>query len=113
MRGIRTIRHVFDTAGRPVKRARTALFGLSLLTLVTTAAACGGDDDSAAAGAIAWGAVSLTAFYVARTSGGWFGFTDQPGLNPSPEAAIAVISESVTIALGLALLVTDLALRER
>jgi hypothetical protein len=53
---------------------------------------------------VAWGAVSLTAFFVARTSGGWFGFVDQPGLNPSPEAAMAVVAESVTVALGLVLL---------
>lgn len=32
----------------------------------------------AAASGIAWGAVSLIAFYVARTSSGWFGFTDNP-----------------------------------
>ena len=61
----------------------------------------------AAAGAIAWGAISLIAFFVARTSGGWFGFTDQPGLNPAPEAAIAVTSESVAIVLGAALLVAE------
>ena len=61
----------------------------------------------AAAAAIAWGAISLIAFFVARTSGGWFGFTDQPGLNPAPEAAIAVISESITVALALAVLVAE------
>jgi hypothetical protein len=67
----------------------------------------------AAAGGIAWGAISLIAFFVARTSGGWFGFTDQPGLNPAPEAAIAVMSESVTVALALALLVAEWTRRER
>lgn len=68
---------------------------------------------SATAGGIAWGSISLIAFVVARTSGGWFGFTDQPGLNPAPEAAIAVISESVTVALALALLVAEWTRRER
>ena len=48
--------------------------------------------------------MSMVAFFVARTSGGWFGFRDQPGLNPSPEAAMAVYSEGVAIAGGLLLL---------
>ena len=59
----------------------------------------------AAAGGVVWGAISLVAFFVARTSGGWFGFTDQPGLNPSPEAALAVFGEAATIALGIGVLV--------
>ncbi len=59
----------------------------------------------AAAGGVVWGAISLVAFFVARTSGGWFGFTDQPGLNPSPEAALAVFGEAATIALGIVVLV--------
>jgi hypothetical protein len=67
----------------------------------------------AAVAGIVWGAVSLTAFFVARTSGGWFGFVDQPGLNPSPEAAMAVIAESVTVALGLVLLAALLIRPER
>jgi len=67
----------------------------------------------AAAGGVAWGTVSLVAFFVARTSGGWFGFTDQPGLNPSPEAALAVFSEAATVALGVAVLVAGLLWRER
>jgi hypothetical protein len=67
----------------------------------------------AAAGGVAWGAVSLVAFFVARTSGGWFGFTDQPGLNPSPEAALAVFSEAATVALGVAVLAAGLFWRER
>jgi hypothetical protein len=66
----------------------------------------------AAAGGVVWGAVSLTAFFVARTSGGWFGFTDQPGLNPSPEAALAVFSEVATVVLGVAVLVAGLFGRE-
>ena len=61
----------------------------------------------AAAAGVVWGAVSLVAFFVARTSGGWFGFTDQPGLNPSPEAALAVFAEAATIALAVALLAVD------
>jgi hypothetical protein len=61
----------------------------------------------AAAAGVVWGAISLVAFFVARTSGGWFGFTDQPGLNPSPEAALAVFAEATTIALGVAVLVVD------
>jgi len=67
----------------------------------------------AAAGGVAWGAVSLVAFFVARTGGGWFGFTDQPGLNPSPEAALAVFSEAATVTLGAAVLVSGLLWRER
>ena len=59
----------------------------------------------AAAGGVVWGAISLVAFFVARTSSGWFGFTDQPGLNPSPEAALAVFGEAITVALGVAVLV--------
>lgn len=55
----------------------------------------------AAAGGVLWGAISMVAFFVARTSGGWFGFTDQPGLKPSPEAALAVSSEGVAIVCGL------------
>ena len=58
----------------------------------------------AAAGGVLWAAIALIAFFVARTDGGWFGYQDQPGLNPSPEAAFAVCSESVTVVLGLALL---------
>jgi hypothetical protein len=57
----------------------------------------------AAASGVLWGAIALIAFFVARTDGGWFGFQDQPGLNPSPEAAFAVSSESATVLLGLAL----------
>jgi hypothetical protein len=56
---------------------------------------------AAAAGGVLWGGISMVAFLVARTSGGWFGFTDQPGLNPSPEAAMSVFSEGVVIVLGL------------
>ena len=59
----------------------------------------------AAGGGVVWGAISLVAFFVARTTGGWFGFTDQPGLNPSPEAALAVFGEAATVALGVAVLV--------
>jgi hypothetical protein len=40
----------------------------------------------------------LIAFFSARADRGWFGFHDQPGLNPSPEAALAVFSEIVVLA---------------
>src|SRR5829696_2395681 len=53
----------------------------------------------AAAAGVVWGAISLVAFFVARTGESWFGFTDQPGLNPSPEAALAVFAEIATVAL--------------
>jgi hypothetical protein len=59
----------------------------------------------AAAGGVVWGTISLVAFFVARTSSGWFGFTDQPGLNPAPEAALAVFGEAATVALGIVVLV--------
>lgn len=67
----------------------------------------------AAVGGVAWGATSLLAFFLARSTRGWFGFHDQPGLDPSPEAAIAVFSESATIALGIALLLAALLHRPR
>jgi hypothetical protein len=67
----------------------------------------------AAFGGIVWAAIALIAFSVARTDSGWFGFQDQPGLNPSPEAALAVFSESATILLGLALLLLTLVWRPR
>jgi hypothetical protein len=67
----------------------------------------------AAVGGIAWGATSLLAFFLARSGRGWLEFHDQPGLNPSPEAAIAVFSEAVTIALGAALLLVSLLHRPR
>ena len=66
----------------------------------------------AAAGAVVWGAISLVAFFVARTSGGWFGFTDQPGLNPSPEAALAVFSECAAV-LGAVLVLATLLVAPR
>lgn len=46
---------------------------------------------------VGWGAVSLVAFFVARTSTGWFGFTDQPGLNPAPEAQLSVFPEIIVV----------------
>ena len=60
------------------------------------------------AAGVAWGATSLLAFAIARTDRGWFGFRDQPGLNPSPQAAIAVYSEAVAIGLGLVILAITL-----
>ncbi|MGA9279315.1 hypothetical protein [Ilumatobacter sp.] len=46
---------------------------------------------------IVWGAVSLLAFFVARTETGWFGFVDMSGLNPSPEAQLSVFPEIVVV----------------
>jgi hypothetical protein len=63
----------------------------------------------AAAGGVVWAAIALIAFKLARTDTGWFGFNDQPGLNPSPEAALAVFSEAATVVLGLALVGLTLA----
>ncbi len=51
-----------------------------------------------------WAAISLIAFYFAHeTDGGWFDFTDQPGLNPSPEAAMSVFSEIIVLVSVIAL----------
>ena len=60
---------------------------------------------AAAAGGVLWAAIGLLAFFRARTASGWFGFQDQPGVNPSPEAALAVYSESVTLVACLVVLV--------
>jgi hypothetical protein len=58
---------------------------------------------SAAMGGL-WAAISLIAFYFAHeTDGGWFGFTDQPGLKPSPEAAMSVFSEIIVLVSVIAL----------
>ena len=46
---------------------------------------------------IGWGAVSLVAFFVARTEAGWFGFVDMSGLNPSPEAQLSVFPEIIVV----------------
>ena len=52
----------------------------------------------AALGGIVWSAISLLAFYMAHeTDGGWFDYTDQPGLKPSPEAALSVFSEIIVL----------------
>ncbi len=59
---------------------------------------------AAALGAVAWAAVGLIAFWRARTSGGWFGYQDQPGLNPKPEAPMAVFSEVIVLVGAIALL---------
>jgi hypothetical protein len=64
---------------------------------------------AAAGGGVVWAAIALIAFNLARSSHGWFGFEDQPGLNPSPEAALAVFSEAATVVLGLALVGLTLA----
>ncbi len=46
---------------------------------------------------VVWGAVSLVAFFVARTDSGWFGFVDMSGLNPSPEAQLSVFPEIIVV----------------
>lgn len=46
---------------------------------------------------LGWGAMSLIAFFVARTSTGWFGYVDQPGLNPAPEAQLSVFPEIIVV----------------
>jgi len=59
----------------------------------------------AAAGGVVWAAVSLVASYFAkRTDDGWFGFVDQPGLEPSPEAALSLVSEIVVLVTMIAAL---------
>ena len=59
----------------------------------------------AALGGIAWAAISLIASYFAkRTDGGWFDFVDQPGLQPSPEAAMSVFSEVIVLVAMIVLL---------
>lgn len=51
-----------------------------------------------AVGGIVWAALSLVAFYFAHeTDDGWFAYTDQPGLKPSPEAALSVFPEIIVI----------------
>ena len=59
----------------------------------------------AAGGGIVWAAIALVAFAMARSSGGWFAFQDQPGLNPSPEAGLAVFAECIAVLLGVAVVV--------
>jgi hypothetical protein len=59
----------------------------------------------AAVGGVAWAAIGLVAFWQARTSGGWFGYQDERGLNPRPEAPMAVFSEVIVLAGALGLLV--------
>ena len=46
---------------------------------------------------LGWAAMSLLAFWLSRTSGGWMGFNDGPGLNPAPEAALSVFPEIVVL----------------
>ena len=59
----------------------------------------------AAVGGIVWSAISLLAFYLAHeTDGGWFDYTDQPGLKPSPEAALSVFSEIIVLVTMIILL---------
>jgi hypothetical protein len=58
-----------------------------------------------AASATLWAGIGLVAFWRARTSGGWFGYRDQPGLNPKPEAPMAVYGEIIVLVGAVALLV--------
>ncbi len=53
---------------------------------------------------VGWAATSLLAFWLSRTSTGWMGFQDGPGLNPSPEAALSVFPEIVVLLSCAALL---------
>lgn len=46
---------------------------------------------------IGWAAASLGAFWLSRTSGGFMGFRDGPGLNPAPEAALSVFPEIIVL----------------
>lgn len=46
---------------------------------------------------VGWASMSLLAFWLARTSSGWMGFNDVPGLNPSPEAALSVFPEILVL----------------
>jgi hypothetical protein len=63
---------------------------------------------AAVAGAV-WAALSLLAFYLAHeTDGGWFDFTDEPGLKPSPEAALSVFSEVIVLVAVIAMLALTL-----
>jgi hypothetical protein len=59
----------------------------------------------AALGGVAWAAISLVASYFAkRTDDGWFNFVDQPGLKPSPEAAMSLFSELIVLVAMIGLL---------
>lgn len=55
---------------------------------------------------VVWGAISLVAFFVARTESGWFGFVDMSGLNPSPEAQLSVFPEIIVVLTCAILLAT-------
>jgi hypothetical protein len=60
----------------------------------------------AALGGVVWAAISLVASYFAkRTDDGWFNFVDEPGLEPSPEAALSLVSEVIVLVTMIALLV--------
>ena len=62
---------------------------------------------------LGWAASSLFAFWMSRTDGGWFGFRDGPGLNPSPEAALSVYPEIVVLVCCAALIAYSLVIRKR
>jgi len=68
---------------------------------------------AAAAGGIVWGIISVAAFFIARTDGGWFNFQDQPGFHPSPEAQLSVFSEIIVVICCTAVLGTGLATSSR
>jgi hypothetical protein len=59
---------------------------------------------AAPAAGVVWAAISLLAFFLARTDSGWFGFVDMPGLNPSPEAQLSVFPEIIVALTCAALL---------
>jgi hypothetical protein len=60
-----------------------------------------------------WAASSLFAFWRPRTEGGWFGFRDGPGLNPSPGAALSVYPEIAVLVCCTALIVHSLLTQRR
>ncbi|NND75671.1 MAG: hypothetical protein HKN44_11760 [Ilumatobacter sp.] len=60
---------------------------------------------SAPVAGIGWSAMSLLAFWLSRTSRGWMGFRDGPGLNPAPEAALSVFPEIAVLVCCVALLI--------
>lgn len=68
---------------------------------------------SAPAAGIGWAAMSLLAFAMSRTSTGWMGFRDGPGLNPAPEAALSVFPEIAVLVCCLALVGIVLVGRQR
>lgn len=56
---------------------------------------------------LGWASMSLFAFWRSRTSGGWMGFNDGPGLNPAPEAALSVFPEIIVLVACIALVISS------